>query len=98
MSKPTKSVSQAEYDKLLAENIALKAKAAGPKPTQPLVKGVTCRITDKGGLSVYGMGRFPVTLYKRQWETLLSAQAEIKAFIKANPKITDKEEVEDDAE
>ena len=45
---------------------------------------LSMKVSDKGGLSVYGLGRFPVTLYRGQWERLLGAQAEITAFIEAN--------------
>lgn len=47
---------------------------------------ITCKVSEKGGLSVYGLGRFPVTLYRTQWERLLSAEtvSQINAFIKAN--------------
>jgi hypothetical protein len=45
---------------------------------------LTLKVSDKGALSVYGLGRFPVTLYRGQWERLLGAQAEITAFIEAN--------------
>jgi hypothetical protein len=44
----------------------------------------TLKITDKGGLSLYGLGRFPVTLYRGQWERLLSMAGEIREFIEAN--------------
>lgn len=73
---------QAEIAKLRAENASLKAKD----------KGVSLKVTDKGGLSVYGLGRFPVTLYKSQWLKLL-AQAEIvRAFIEeAGDTLTTKE-------
>ena len=42
------------------------------------------KVSEKGGLSVYGMGRFPVTLYKEQWLKLLDMGDEIRAFIEAN--------------
>lgn len=45
---------------------------------------LSLKVTDKGGLSLYGLGRFPVTLYRSQWEKLISAHAEITAFIAAN--------------
>lgn len=58
--------------KLQAENAALKAKK---------VQTLSCKVTEKGGLSVYGLGRFPVTLYKSQWVKLISFIDTIKAFI-----------------
>jgi hypothetical protein len=45
---------------------------------------LTLKVSEKGALSLYGMGRFPVTLYRGQWERLLAAKPEIEAFIKAN--------------
>ena len=66
---------KAELEKLRAENEALK---------KTKEKGLTMKIGEKGGLSVYGLGRFPVTLYKEQWKRLLSMADEIQAFIKAN--------------
>lgn len=57
---------------LQAENQALKAKKNLP---------VTFKVTEKGGLSVYGLGRFPVTLYKSQWVKLISAIDSLKAFM-----------------
>ncbi len=66
---------KAELDRLRAENESLKKGAA---------KGVSMKVSEKGGLSVYGMGRFPITLYKEQWLKLLDLSAEIRAFIAAN--------------
>ena len=43
-----------------------------------------CKVSDKGGVSVYGLGRFPVTLYLEQWDRLLAYGDEIKSFIAAN--------------
>ncbi len=45
---------------------------------------LSCKVSDKGAVSVYGMGRFPVTLYMEQWERLLGYGEEIKSFIAAN--------------
>jgi len=42
------------------------------------------RVSEKGGVSVYGLGRFPVTLYYEQWIKLLDAVPELKAFIEEN--------------
>jgi hypothetical protein len=63
-----------ELERLREENARLKAgKGNGGM-----------KVTEKGGLSVYGLGRFPVTLYRSQWEALFSRVDDIKAFIKAN--------------
>ena len=64
-----------ELERLRAENAALKKGAA---------TGISMKVSEKGGLSVYGMGRFPVTLYKEQWLKLLDLSDEIRAFIAAN--------------
>jgi hypothetical protein len=66
---------KAELDKLRAENEALK---------RTKEKGLTMKIGEKGGLSVYGLGRFPVTLYKEQWLRLLAMADDIRSFIDAN--------------
>ena len=67
---------KAELERLRQENERLKAsRSAG---------AITLKISEKGGLSVYGLGRFPVTLYKEQWAKLLAATDEIRAFLKEN--------------
>jgi hypothetical protein len=66
---------QAELEKLRAENQALKKTSA---------RGLSMKVSEKGGLSVYGLGRFPVTLYKEQWNKLLDLADDIRAFMKAN--------------
>jgi len=45
---------------------------------------MSLKVSEKGALSVYGLGRFPVTLYREQWEKLLGMSDEIRAFIAAN--------------
>jgi hypothetical protein len=64
---------QAELERLRAENERLK-KGAG--------RGGSLRVSEKGGVSVYGLGRFPVTLYKEQWLRLLDMADDIRAFIR----------------
>lgn len=66
----------AELARLRAENEALK------KSKQPGT--ISFKVSEKGGVSVYGMGRFPVTLYVEQWETLLGRTDDLRAFIEAN--------------
>jgi len=68
---------KAEIERLKAENEALKNKKGGRGT-------LTMKVSEKGALSVYGMGRFPVTLYKEQWLKLLSIAEEIKKFIAEN--------------
>lgn len=66
---------KAELDRLRAENAALKKGASS---------GIRMKVSEKGALSIYGMGRFPVTLYKEQWIKLLDMADDIRAFIAAN--------------
>ncbi len=66
---------KAELERLRAENALLK------KGTTPAIR---MKISEKGGVSVYGLGRFPVTLYKEQWLKLLDMSDDIRAFIAAN--------------
>jgi hypothetical protein len=65
--------------RLEAENKSLREQVEQRKPGQLRLK-----VGEKGGLSVYGLGRFPVTLYKEQWIRLLDHAEEIKAFLKEN--------------
>ncbi len=64
-----------ELERLRAENEALKARSR---------RGITLKVSEKGGVSVYGLGRFPVTLYKEQWTKLLDLSDDIRAFIREN--------------
>jgi len=64
-----------ELERLRAENERLKRAAS---------RGLTIKVSEKGGVSVYGLGRFPVTLYKEQWLKLLEVADEVRAFIAEN--------------
>ena len=64
-----------EVDRLRAENEALKKKKSN---------NITFKVGQKGGMSMYGLGRFPVTLYKSQWLLLLDAADKIREFLKNN--------------
>jgi hypothetical protein len=66
---------KAELERLRNENASLKKGAAA---------GIRMKVSEKGALSIYGMGRFPVTLYKEQWLKLLDMSAEIRNFIAEN--------------
>jgi hypothetical protein len=66
---------KAELERLRAENERLKNRQT---------RGVSLKVSEKGGVSVYGLGRFPVTLYKEQWARLLDMADDIRAFIKEN--------------
>ena len=65
----------AELERLRSENAALKKGATS---------GIRMKVSEKGAVSIYGMGRFPVTLYKEQWTKLLDMSDDIRAFIAAN--------------
>ena len=64
---------KAELERLRAENERLRNRTA---------RSTSLKVSEKGGVSVYGLGRFPVTLYKEQWTKLLAMSDDIKAFIK----------------
>ena len=66
---------KAELERLRRENEALK---------RGREKGLSLKVSEKGSVSVYGLGRFPVTLYKEQWRRLLELADEIRTFIAAN--------------
>jgi len=74
---------KAEIERLRAENEALKKPARGQ---------MSLRVSEKGALSVYGLGRFPVTLYREQWEKLLAMASEIRDFIEKNDQALKKKE------
>ena len=75
---------KAELERLKAENEQLKSQRG---------RSVSLKVSEKGGVSVYGLGRFPVTLYKEQWTKLLAMADEIRAFITENePKLKAKHE------
>jgi hypothetical protein len=64
-----------EVERLRAENEALKAKER---------RGTRLAVSEKGGVSLYGLRRFPVTFYQEEWERILGLADEIRAFIRAN--------------
>jgi hypothetical protein len=66
---------KAELERLKAENESLKSRGS---------KGVSMKVSEKGGVSIYGLGRFPVTLYKEQWVKLLDLSDDIRRFITEN--------------
>jgi hypothetical protein len=74
---------QAEIERLRAENEALKKPARGQ---------MSLKVSEKGALSVYGLGRFPVTLYREQWEKLLAMADQIRQFIQDNTHLLKKKE------
>ena len=80
---PTEEELKAEIERLRAENEALK---------KPVRGQLSLRVSAKGALSVYGLGRFPVTLYREQWEKLLAMTDQIRQFIQDNTHLLKKKE------
>ncbi len=75
---------KAELERLRAENERLKQRSS---------RAISLKVSEKGGVSLYGLGRFPVTLYKEQWAKILEMADDIRAFIKENEgKLKAKEE------
>jgi hypothetical protein len=75
---------QAEIERLRAENESLK---------RPATRGqMSLKVSEKGALSVYGLGRFPVTLYREQWEKLLGMSDQIRQFIEDNDRLLKRKE------
>ena len=72
MAEPTK-------EELLARIAELEMQASKQKPG-----AVAFKVSEKGGVSVYGLGRFPVTLYFDQWLRLLDSAEELRAFLEEN--------------
>jgi hypothetical protein len=74
----------AELERLRAENEKLKKPSRGQ---------MSLKVSEKGALSVYGLGRFPVTLYREQWEKLLGMSDDIRTFIQDHDTELKKKEV-----
>ena len=74
---------KAEVERLRAEVETLKRPARGQ---------MSLKVSEKGALSVYGLGRFPVTLYREQWEKLLGLADSIRQFIQENDRLLKKKE------
>jgi hypothetical protein len=66
---------KAAMDKIAALEAQISAQSSGT---------LTFKVSDKGAVSCYGLGRFPATFYKSQWERLLANADKLRAFIKAN--------------
>lgn len=80
---PTEEELRQEIERLKAENEKLK------KPTRG---SMSLKVSEKGALSVYGLGRFPVTLYREQWDKLLGMADHIRQFIEENDTLLKKKE------
>jgi hypothetical protein len=80
---PNEEDLKAEIERLRAENESLK---------KPVRGQLSLRVSEKGALSVYGLGRFPVTLYREQWEKLLAMTDQLRSFIADNDAALKKKE------
>lgn len=81
--QPTQAEMLAIIQRLQAENEALRKAKQGK---------LTLKVSEKGAVSLYGMGRWPVTLYRTQWERLIQEVDQIKAFINVNAHLLAKKE------
>ena len=72
-------MAEPSYDELKARLAELEKQAGGRRSGQ-----LDFRVGEKGGVSVYGLGRFPVTLYYEQWIRLLDASTQLRAFLEEN--------------
>jgi hypothetical protein len=79
MDKCEEAMPEPSKEELLRKIAELEQQLQGRKPT-----GLEFRVSDKGAVSVYGLGRFPVTLYYEQWVRLLEQAEELRAFLEAN--------------
>ncbi len=80
---PSEEELKAELERLRAENATLKARSG---------RGISMKVSEKGAVSVYGLGRFPVTLYQEQWLKLLDLADDIRAFVKEHERQLKKKE------
>jgi hypothetical protein len=72
-------MAEPSYEELKARLAELEKQGAGRRSGQ-----LDFRVGEKGGVSVYGLGRFPVTLYYEQWVRLLEASTQLRAFLEEN--------------
>lgn len=78
---------QRELERLRSENESLKAQTR---------RGVSLKVSEKGGVSLYGLGRFPITLYVEQWEKILDMAPEIRRFLDENANLLKRKEKRDE--
>jgi hypothetical protein len=79
------STEMQSIEEMRNEMLLLRAENAKLKANKSTVNGI--KVSAKGGVSVYGLGKWPVTLYRSQWESLLAKAEDIRAFILANQAI-----------
>lgn len=78
---------RAELDRLRAENASLK---------QQTQRGTYLKVSEKGGVSLYGLGRFPITLYVEQWQKIIDMVPEIRRFMDENAASLKRKEIRGD--
>ncbi len=84
MVKAEKAGKLADYVTLSKESMAIRDEMASLQTARNFDGKLTCKVSEKGAVSVYGIGRFPTTLYSQQWERLISFVPELQAFMLAN--------------
>ena len=72
-------MAEPSYEELKARLAELEKQGGGRRTGQ-----LDFRVGEKGGVSVYGLGRFPVTLYYEQWTRLLDASTQLRTFLEEN--------------
>jgi hypothetical protein len=77
--KEESTMSEPSYEELKAKVAELEKQTTGKR-----TGAMEFRVSEKGGVSVYGLGRFPVTLYYEQWTRLLGAAEDLKKFLEDN--------------
>lgn len=85
VAEQSKEQRDLEIAQLKAQIAALKAVGTKPKKaTTALIDGLSCAVSEKGAISIYGLGRFPVTLYRHQLQRLITVIPMLQAFVTAN--------------
>lgn len=84
------NIQQLSHEQLIAEFLALQTKNEALQARANAK--ISLKVTEKGGVSMYGLGRFPVTLYASQWERLIASADAVKAFIKENSAIVSRKD------
>ena len=76
-----------ELNRLKDQIETLKAEKVGHPKTNLSFHKFSLKVSEKGGCSVYGLGRFPITLYQEQWLTILERAEDIKKFLQENESV-----------
>ena len=81
---PTCTMTKSEILSAVAEGTMTPEEAAQHLSAMVEPQPLRLKVSPKGGVSIYGMGRFPITLYADQWRRVLDFGSEIRAFIDVN--------------